>query len=91
MLNLSFNRLTSLPSALGTSPVLQQLYLAHNRLNDLPRSFAVLPMVDLFLSENEFDKVPTAVLAMTQLAKLSMACCKLKEVPDALGGVATLK
>ncbi|KAG2436697.1 hypothetical protein HXX76_006225 [Chlamydomonas incerta] len=91
VLNLSFNRLTSLPAALGAAPVLQQMYLANNRLADLPRTFACLPMVDLFLSENEFEKVPVAVLGMSQLAKLSMACCRLAEVPDALGSVATLK
>ncbi|EFJ43577.1 hypothetical protein VOLCADRAFT_96185 [Volvox carteri f. nagariensis] len=91
VLNLSFNRLASLPPALGASPVLQQMYLANNRLTDLPRTFACLPMVDLFLSENLFERVPVAVLGMSQLAKLSMACCRLREVPDALGSVATLK
>ncbi|GLI66638.1 hypothetical protein VaNZ11_010474 [Volvox africanus] len=91
VLNLSFNRLASLPPALGAAPVLQQMYLANNRLTDLPRTFACLPMVDLFLSENLFEKVPIAVLGMSQLAKLSMACCRLKEVPDALGSVGTLK
>eukprot|EP00198_Chlamydomonas_reinhardtii_P010055 XP_001699392.1 predicted protein [Chlamydomonas reinhardtii] len=79
VLNLSFNRLASLPAALGAAPVLQQMYLANNRLADLPRTFACLPMVDLFLSENEFEKVPVAVLGMSQLAKLSMACCRLAE------------
>ncbi|PNH11205.1 Leucine-rich repeat protein SHOC-2 [Tetrabaena socialis] len=90
VLNLSFNRLASLPAALGAAPVLQQMYLANNRLTDLPRTFACLPMVDLFLSENLFEAVPVAVLGMSQLAKLSMAACRLAEVPDALGGVATL-
>ncbi|GLC42496.1 hypothetical protein PLESTF_000760700 [Pleodorina starrii] len=91
VLNLSFNRLSRLPPALGAAPVLQQMYLANNALTDLPRTFACLPMVDLFLSENAFERVPVAVLGMSQLAKLSMACCKLREVPDALGSVATLK
>ena len=50
VLNLSFNRLTTLPKALGKAPVLQQMYLANNQLSDLPDSFAALPMVDLFLS-----------------------------------------
>jgi hypothetical protein len=35
--------------------------------------------------------VPVAVLGMAQLCKLSMACCLLSEVPDALGTVNTLK
>ncbi|GFR44942.1 hypothetical protein Agub_g6030, partial [Astrephomene gubernaculifera] len=91
VLNLSFNRLTHLPPALGAAPVLQQMYLANNRLTDLPRTFACLPMVDLFLSENLFERLPVAILGMSQLAKLSMACCRLAEVPDALGSVETLK
>ena len=40
VLNLSFNRLRVLPSALGGAPVLQQMYLANNQLADLPDSFA---------------------------------------------------
>lgn len=128
VLNLSFNKLSKLPSALGASPVLQQMYLANNRcgltntklgvpcgcfpyrtptslhvsragrvhpdtryaasrmlywccidspgltpcdlthslaphrLEELPPSFSQLPMVDLFLSENEFTTIPKAVL-----------------------------
>jgi Leucine-rich repeat (LRR) protein len=58
VLNLSFNRLASLPAALGSSPVLQQMYLANNELTDLPESFSQLPMVDLFLSENRFTTIP---------------------------------
>jgi len=50
------------------------------RLTDLPKSFALLPIVDLFLSENKFTHVPSAILGMKQLAKLSIACCKLQEV-----------
>eukprot|EP00983_Pelagomonas_calceolata_P072361 1151681-Pelagomonas_calceolata.AAC.4 len=53
-------------------------------LSDLPESFASLPIVDLFLSENEFTRIPRALLGMGQLAKLSMACCKLQEVCFAL-------
>jgi len=39
-----------------------------------------MPIVDLFLSENEFTHIPRALLGMRQLAKLSIACCKIKEV-----------
>lgn len=47
--------------------------------------------VDLFLSENNFTSIPQAVLGMTQLAKLSIACCSINEVPDGLSNVSTLK
>ncbi len=40
VLNLSFNRLRKLPSALGGAPVLQQMYLANNQLDSLPDSYA---------------------------------------------------
>uniref|UniRef100_A0A7S0UT17 Leucine-rich repeat-containing protein 40 n=1 Tax=Polytomella parva TaxID=51329 RepID=A0A7S0UT17_9CHLO len=91
VLNLSFNRLQALPAAVGKAPVLQQMYLAGNALTDLPSSFRALPMVDLFLSENQFSRIPEAVLGMRNLAKLSVSCCRLKSVPDGLGRVATLK
>ena len=67
VLNLSFNRLSQLPKALGSAPVLQQMYLANNQLTDLPDTFSKLPMVDLFLSENLFTTIPKAVLGMTQV------------------------
>ena len=53
------------------------------RLSDLPFSFSNLPIVDLFLSENEFVHVPKAIVGMRQLTKLSMACCQLKSVSTA--------
>ena len=67
VLNLSFNRLSQLPKALGGAPVLQQMYLANNQLTDLPDTFSKLPMIDLFLSENLFTTIPKAVLGMTQV------------------------
>ena len=68
VLNLSFNNLRSLPDALGGAPVLQQMYLANNNLGTLPDSFAKLPMVDLFLSENDFTTIPKAVMGMKQVS-----------------------
>jgi len=91
VLNASFNKLKELPSSLGSSPVLQQMYLANNQLSDLPESFASLPIVDLFLSENEFTRIPRALLGMGQLAKLSMACCKLQELSEELGNINSLR
>lgn len=35
---------------------------ARRRLTDLPHTFSKLPMVDLFLSENEFTTIPKAVM-----------------------------
>lgn len=59
VLNLSFNKLTSLPEGLGTQlPALQQLYLTNNHLTGLPDSLAVMPLHDLFLSENALQQVP---------------------------------
>ncbi|KAG1676077.1 hypothetical protein FOA52_014942 [Chlamydomonas sp. UWO 241] len=91
VLNLSFNRLASLPAALGASPVLQQMYLANNELENLPDSFSQLPMVDLFLSENKFTTIPKAVFGMAKLSKLSIACCRLTSVPDRLAEVTSLR
>ncbi len=48
-------------------PTTDQVYLANNRLVTLPESYAGLPMVDLFLSENDFTTVPKAVLGMSQV------------------------
>jgi Leucine-rich repeat (LRR) protein len=67
VLNLSFNKIKAMPKALGNAPVLQQMYLANNQLTDLPSSYAKLPMVDLFLSENLFTTVPKAVFGMVQV------------------------
>jgi hypothetical protein len=52
VLNVSFNRLRCLPTAVGNAGRLQQLYVANNRLEDLPSSIGSLPLVDLFVSEN---------------------------------------
>lgn len=59
VLNLSFNKLTSLPQDLGQQlPGLQQLYLANNYLSSLPDSLDRVPLHDLFLSENAFEQLP---------------------------------
>jgi Leucine-rich repeat (LRR) protein len=54
VLNVSFNRLTSLPKSLGAASRLQQLYVSNNQLSGLPEALDEMPMIDLFISENCF-------------------------------------
>ena len=80
------------PTAAGTvCPSLQQLYLAMNRLDDLPASLACLPLEDVFASENAFTRMPRVLLGMGQLLKLSLAACQLRELPQDLAGLSSLR
>lgn len=77
VLNLAFNKLASLPADIGVQmPNLQQLYLANNYLTSLPASLANTPVHDMFLSENNFDRVP-----QVRSACFLSACCIKERSP----------
>jgi hypothetical protein len=75
----------------ATCPSLQQLYLACNRLADLPASLAPLPLEDVFASDNPFGRVPPVLLRLGRLLKLSLAACELRELPDDLAGLSGVR
>lgn len=86
VLNLSFNRLTDLPAAIGSAlPALQQLYVAENRLAALPDSLLACPLTDLFASGNPLKSLPAGLEKCTGLVKLSLAACQLAVLPDGVG------
>eukprot|EP00775_Hariotina_reticulata_P004492 gene4492-4745_t len=92
VLDLSFNKLSSLPEDMGKLlPALQQLYLSNNFLTTLPESLDTAPLQDVFVSENELCEVPKVLSRCRSLAKLSLAACQLAAVGNELSSLTALR
>lgn len=85
-LDLSHNRLTSLPESFGLLFHLKTLLLKHNHLSKLPNSFTHLVKLEkVDLSNNGLRELPEAMGEMESLSKLNVAYNKLKTLPPSLG------
>ena len=68
-LNLSNNKLKTLPNSFGNNNIkfISKLNLSNNKLSSLPDSFKKLQLLRVLdISENQFTKVPNEVLALKQ-------------------------
>jgi len=73
-LNLSNNKLVSLPAFLGTGRLLQFLNLANNQLTDLPAELGGLPHLrEVALNMNQFSTIPEILYSCPKLETILVA------------------
>lgn len=71
---LTNNRLTKLPSSIGTCVRLQKLMLAGNRLTELPESMIHCKNLELLrIAANRFEKLPSWLFELPRLSWLALA------------------
>ncbi|CAH1391630.1 unnamed protein product [Nezara viridula] len=80
-LQLSFNRLSSLPPLTKNSS-LQQIFLQGNRIRTLPQHFflATPRLRTLNLTKNRLEELPGAVVEGHQMERLYLTCNQLTEI-----------
>ena len=79
--DLSYNQLTSVPSALMECKELQELNLSHNRLSVLPENYKLKRLKKLFLSFNELVSLPEDIGMSEKLEKLRITSNQIKRLP----------
>ena len=82
-LDLSWNKMHSLPKEIGTLTKLVYLNLNHNRLDSVPAEIAKLQNLDtLILSRNRIFELPAEMGGMKNLHVLMLLSNGIKKLPD---------
>ena len=90
-LDLSHNRILSLPESFGYLCHLQTLLLNNNKLRELPDSFCLLIRLQKAdLAHNMLVQLPSDIGKIESLEKLNVSNNKLEALPVSLGGSTTL-
>ncbi|CAJ1415705.1 unnamed protein product [Effrenium voratum] len=79
--DLSYNQLTSVPTALMQCRQLQELNLSHNKLTQLPEVYELKKLKKLFLSFNELVALPANIGISENLEKLRITSNQIKRLP----------
>lgn len=86
-LNIAQNKLESLPSAESCKyrcPMLEELYLQDNNLEDIPGAIFRMPsLVILDISNNKLQRIPFDMWKAPKLRELNIAFNLLKDLPSA--------
>ena len=91
-LDLSFNALVELPTAIGALSHLVELNLGYNRLSALPESLGDLKRLQqLWLNWNVFSEFPLAVLGCSDLVMLQLECNGLTALPSSISSLSLLQ
>ncbi|ETE66888.1 Leucine-rich repeat-containing protein 57 [Ophiophagus hannah] len=81
-IDLSNNKLESLPSFIGKFSVLKSLALNHNRLTVLPEDLCKLKKLEiLHLNNNQLTRLPSSFGQLAALKTLSLSGNKLQTIP----------
>lgn len=92
VLDLSYNRLKSLPDSVGFLFHLEELLVPFNQLESIPDSIIYLKVLQkLDLSHNCIKTLPDNLGKVTTLAKLNVSHNKLASLPKSLGKLPNLK
>lgn len=91
LLNLKFNRITTLPESLTSLSNLQFLYLDNNQLTSLPRSLKDLKSLQvLSASNNRIRELPEEIGNCTKLENLNLASNDLTLLPSSMQHLTSL-
>lgn len=92
VLDLSYNRLKSLPDSIGFLFHLEELLIPFNQLDSIPDSIVYLKVLQkLDLSHNSITRLPDNLGKITTLVKLNVSHNKLTSLPKSLGKLPNLK
>lgn len=92
VIDLSQNKLSSIPDEMGFLSSLKHLNLRHNRLSSLPKTFSNLKSLEnLNISENRFRAFPVAICSLPKLVKLDITGNAVSHLPLNLVDAARLK
>jgi len=90
-LNLSHNRLSSLPDSIFGFLHLRELNVSHNNLSELPPSIFLLDKLrKMNASDNQISRLPPGIEQLQSLEKLNLLNNPLLHIPLALGGLPRL-
>ena len=91
-LNLSNNRLESLPEDIGSLIGLQELFLQYNCLVTLPDSICELSnLVELDVKNNRLKRIPARIGDLKKLLLLSLTNNSILELPASIGNLEQLE
>jgi len=90
-LNLSHNRLSSIPDSIFGFLHLRELNVSFNNLSELPPSICLLDKLrKMNASDNQISRLPPGVEQLQSLEKLNLLNNPLQHIPLALGGLPRL-
>jgi len=90
-LNLSHNRLSSIPDSIFGFLHLRELNVSHNNLSELPPSICLLDKLrKMNASDNQIHRLPPGIEQLQSLEKLNLLNNPLLHIPLALGGLPRL-
>jgi len=90
-LNLSHNRLSSIPDSIFGFLHLRELNVSHNNLSELPPSICLLDKLrKMNVSDNQISRLPLGIEQLQSLEKLNLMNNPLLHIPLALGGLPRL-
>lgn len=82
MINLSRNKLTMIPTEIGTLKQLQELNLSQNKINVLPNEIGDLGSLEvLVLDRNQLSGLPSSFSNLTSLRRLDLADNLFNNIP----------
>ncbi|NXG01209.1 PIDD1 protein, partial [Sakesphorus luctuosus] len=87
-LDLSFNRLSTLPSCIVQLPSLSLLLVSHNRLVALPENFGCLSKLTFFSAmKNQLSGLPQSIGELSMLETLDLSDNGLQLLPEEIGNL----
>jgi Leucine-rich repeat (LRR) protein len=91
-LQLSKNRISTLPPPLFSLSNLSFLDLSDNDISDLPKKIENLEnLQELLLSKNQIYSLPSDLLALSKLTNLDVRFCRVEHIPPEVGMMTSLK
>jgi len=92
ILNLSHNRIASIPESIFGFLHLEHLDLSFNKIETLPVGISILlKLKKLNLSNNNLKKLPTNIDQLSSLEKINLTSNQIEHLPIALGNIPTLQ